>query len=156
MTTETEAGAERRRACAWTGVAFALAGASCGHAQSANRGEAGASTAIEVLEVAPAEYGGAAGDPLEAACRAWRLSTTQVVSFFRLSQRYDQAPYGAFYQVPCAVSGRLASEGETWDFVIGGGGTATWTRAGQVRHFGCSAQACAPLVLLPADSMDPP
>lgn len=128
-----------------------LAGVSCGHARPA--GESLQSQ--EIIEVADAEYVGPPGDPLEAACRDWRLSARQVATFFQLGQRYEQRPYAAFYQVPCSISGKLRAEGKTWDFVIGGGGTAIWTHGEEERHFGCSADACEPLVLLPTDLMGP-
>jgi len=110
---------------------------------------------VQVVEVHESRYRGVDGDPLETACRDWRLSEDQVAEFFRLSQRYEQSPYAGFYQLPCSISGRLRSEGVAWDFTIGGGATATWSHDGQTRYFGCSADACGPLVLLPADDMDP-
>lgn len=146
--------AARRAVCPWAVLALTLAGASCGHAQS-TEGASPVPSSPEVIEVAVAEYTGEAGDPLETACRDWRLGKDEVAEFFRLSQRYEQSPYSAFYQLPCSISGRLRSEGVAWDFTIDGGATATWSHDGQTRHFGCSAEACAPLVLLPSDGMDP-
>ena len=146
--------AARRAVFPWAVLALTLAGASCGHAQSTG-GAQPVPSSPEVIEVADAEYTGEAGDPLEAACRDWRLSKGQVAEFFRLSQRYEQSPYTGFYQLPCSISGRLRSEGAIWDFTIGGGATAIWSNGGQTRYFGCSADACEPLVLLPADGMDP-
>ncbi|MGY0610784.1 hypothetical protein [Luteimonas sp. A501] len=148
------ANAPRVHALSWVVAALALAGASCGHALPENESTR-PSQSPEVIEVADAEYTGAAGDPLEAACGEWQLSGRQVVEFFQLSRQYGQSPYSEFYQLPCSISGKLRSEGATWDFVIGGGGTATWSHGGQTRHFGCSAEACAPLVLLHTDLMDP-
>ncbi|GAA3914464.1 hypothetical protein [Luteimonas lutimaris] len=110
---------------------------------------------VRIIDVGEPRYGGEPGDPLEAACHEWRLSAQQVAEFFRLGQQYEQPPYAGFYQLPCSISGKLRSEGVTWDFTIGGGGTATWSNGGQARHFGCSVEACEPLVLLPADGMDP-
>jgi len=110
---------------------------------------------MRIVDAGLSRYDGAAGDPLETACRRWRLSAQQVAEFFRLSREYEEPPYSAFYQLPCSISGKLRSEGTTWHFVIGGGGTATWSKGGQTRYFGCSADACEPLVLLPADGMDP-
>ena len=75
--------------------------------------------------------------------------------FFELSERYAESPYSAFYQVPCSISGKIEVEGKTWNFVIGGGGAASWSRGNEIRYFGCSAQACGPLVLMPTDLMDP-
>lgn len=147
--------AARRPAFPWAVVALALAGASCGHAQSTDGAQPPASASPEVIEVAAADYTGEAGDPLETACRDWRLTRAQVAEFFRLGQQYEQPPYAGFYQLPCSISGKLRSEGVTWDFTIGGGGMATWSSGGQTRHFGCSVDACEPLVLLPADGMDP-
>ncbi|MEN1929674.1 hypothetical protein WCE37_11875 [Luteimonas sp. MJ250] len=146
--------ARRARACRWAVAAVMLAGVSCGHALPANESPK-PPRSPEVIQVADAEYGGTAGDPLEAACGDWRLSGQQVAEFFQLSRQYEQLPYSEFYQLPCSISGKLRSEGGTWDFVIGGGGTATWSRGGQTRYFGCSAEACAPLVLLHTDLMDP-
>lgn len=131
-----------------------LTSVSCGHALP--EGESPRpSQSPEVIEVADAEYAASAGDPLEAACGEWQLSGQQVVEFFQLSRQYRQSPYSELYQQPCSISGKLRSEGATGDFVIGGGGTATWSHGGQTRHFGCSAEACAPLVLLHTGLMDP-
>ena len=146
----------RRQVLAWAVMALVLASAACGRAQSTDSTrQESVPPSPQVLEVAAAEYTGRTGDPLEAACRNWRLSSEQVAEFFRLSERYEQSPYAGFYQVPCSISGKLRSEGVAWDFTIGGGATATWTHDEQTRHFGCSAEACAPLVLLPSDGMDP-
>lgn len=146
--------AARFPAFPWAVAVLVLAGASCGHVQSTDGGQP-ASSSPEVIEVAAAEYMGEAGDPLENACRDWRLSRDQVAEFFRLSRRYEQSPYAGFYQLPCSISGKLRSEGVTWDFTIGGGAAATWSHDGQTRYFGCNVDACEPLVLLPADDMDP-
>src|SRR5690606_23631728 len=81
--------AARRAVFPWAVLALTLAGASCGHAQSTG-GAQPVPSSPEVIEVADAEYTGEAGDPLEAACRDWRLSKGQVAEFFRLSQRYEQ------------------------------------------------------------------
>lgn len=110
---------------------------------------------IEVLEVLRADYRGAAGQPLEAACRNWSLSTQQVESFFRFSDRYPQTPYGGFYQVDCGISGQLRANGQRWKFAINGGGVATWEAGQTTLHFGCSASECSSLLLLPSDGMEP-
>lgn len=115
----------------------------------------GNSGGVEVLEVLSAEYHGAGGQALEAACRNWSLSTQQVESFFRFSDRYPQTPYGGFYQVDCGISGQLRANGQRWKFAINGGGVATWEAGQTTLHFGCSASECSSLLLLPSDGMEP-
>ncbi len=110
---------------------------------------------VHDIEVAAPEYHGAAGHPLEAACRDWQLSPSQVQAFFRLSESYQDSPYNRFYQVGCGISGRLQAEGRHWHFAINGGGIATWQDGDTVRHFGCSARECEALLLLPSDGMEP-
>ena len=119
--------------------------------------DAGTPFVVEVhdIEVAAPEYHGAAGHPLEAACRDWQLSPSQVQAFFRLSESYQDSPYNRFYQVGCGISGRLQAEGRHWHFAINGGGIATWQDGDTVRHFGCSARECEALLLLPSDGMEP-
>lgn len=76
-------------------------------------------------------------------------------TFFELSEPYKEIPYGSFYQVPCSISGKLKAEEKVWDFVVEGGATATWNIGKETRHWGCTAKACAPLVLAPYDGMNP-
>lgn len=133
--------------CRWAAAAMVAAAASCSHAQPVTDEP----PLPEIIEIGTANYSGPPGSPLESACREWRLSNSQAAAFFQLSQQYDQPPYAAFYQVPCAISGTLQADGKIWNFVIGGGGTATWSHIDQRRHFGCSADACRPLILLPTD-----
>lgn len=109
----------------------------------------------DILEVAAPEYHGAAGHPLEAACRVWQLSPSQGQAFFRLAESYQDSPYNRFYQVGCGISGRLQAEGRHWHFAINGGGIATWRDGDTTRHFGCSARECEALLLLPTDGMEP-
>lgn len=116
---------------------------------------AGADPSMMVKHVSDAQYEGPPGDALESACRQWRLSPQQVESFFRHSDEYADLPYAGFYQIPCSISGVLVSGGVEWDFTIGGGATAAWRHGEDVRHWGCSATACAALVLMPTDSMNP-
>lgn len=73
--------------------------------------------------------------------------------FFELSRQYDENPYSEFYQVPCMIAGQISSEDRAWRFEINGGGTATWSANGQVRHWGCRAAQCEPLVLLYSDGL---
>lgn len=132
-------------------VAMLLATACAGSASRHLNG----SPDIHVLEISPADYHGAAGHPLEEACRKWTLSPEQVESFFRLSDSYPEAPYNSFYQIGCGISGQLRADGRRWKFAINGGGTATWQAGGTPRHFGCSASGCSSLLLLPSDGMEP-
>jgi hypothetical protein len=76
-----------------------------------------------------------------------------VERFFRLSREYTQNPYNQFYQMNCTITGQLRANGKKWAFTIDGGGTATWRDWKTTRHWGCSAQACAPLVMLLTDGM---
>lgn len=135
-----------------TVAAFALATAACGHARPA----VDIAQSSRIIEVSRSEYSGPPGDALEVACGAWRLSDRQVATFFKLSRRYEESPYAAFYQVPCSISGKIEAEGKAWDFVIGGGGTATWSHDSETRYFGCGVRACESLVLMPTDFMGPP
>lgn len=112
-------------------------------------------TDVRVTYVSSASYKGSFGDALESACANWRLSAQQVERFFQLSERYDEPQYRSFYQIPCSISGKLDAEGKSWDFVIGGGATATWTDGKEIRHWGCAAKACLPLALMPYDGMNP-
>lgn len=111
--------------------------------------------AVRVTQVSPASYQGSSGDVLESACGKWRLSAQQVERFFQLSERSDESSYDAFYQIPCSISGKLDADGKSWNFVIGGGATATWTNENEIRHWGCAEKACGPLVLMPYDGMNP-
>lgn len=108
---------------------------------------------VGVIKVGAAQYSGGLEDPLHEACRKWTLTPAQVERFFAISKTYSETPYSEFYQLPCAISGELSVEGRTWAFEINGGGTATWTGDGEVRHWGCSAEACETLLLLPTDGM---
>lgn len=110
---------------------------------------------VRVLEVSAGDYFGPEGRPLEQACRNWALSPRQVEHFFLLSDTYKERPYNAFYHVECGISGQLHAEGRQWAFSINGGGTATWQSENTIRHFGCAASGCTPLLLLPSDGMEP-
>lgn len=85
----------------------------------------------------------------------WHLAPSQAERFFKISERYEESPYEAFYQVPCSISGELQVERSSWDFQINGGATAIWTSGDETRYWGCSDEQCADLVLLPTDLMDP-
>ena len=111
--------------------------------------------AVRVIRVAAAKYEGTVGGSEKVACDGWHLGTLQVEQFFRLSERYEESPYGAFYQVPCSISGELEAVGRSWNFQINGGATAIWTSGSETRYWGCSDQQCANLVLLATDLMDP-
>ncbi|WDS35279.1 hypothetical protein [Pseudoxanthomonas sp.] len=95
---------------------------------------------------------GRAPDPaLEASCKAWALDRAGVARFFAASREYPDGTQDAFYWLPCTISGQLQAEGRTWDYRINAAATATWTSGDVVRTFGCTAAACAPLVLLMPD-----
>ncbi|MEG3193764.1 hypothetical protein SNE32_16205, partial [Lysobacter sp. D1-1-M9] len=111
--------------------------------------------AVQVIEVRAPVPLGSEGRVDGAACAAWQLDVAQVEQFFRLSEEFEESPYAMFYQLPCKVTGRLVSEGQSWNFSIDGGGTAVWTDQGRTRYWGCSAEACEPLVLLRTDMMSP-
>ena len=72
-----------------------------------------------------------------------------------LSERYEESPYGRFYQVPCSIPGELEAQGRAWNFQINGGATATWRSGDETRYWGCSDAQCADLVLLETDLMAP-
>lgn len=110
---------------------------------------------VSALQVADPVYSGSSDAPLQSACSQWRLSPEQVEQFFNLSSPYPGSPYSSFYQVPCSISGSLEAEGRVWTFEINGGATATWHAGEEVRYWGCSAEACDDLVLLPTDLMQP-
>lgn len=137
-------------ACACAGIA------ACTSADQRVGTATAATGGIEVLSVDAARYTGTADDPaLERACHEWQLTPTQVMRFFRLATEHDDAPYSGFYQVSCAVNGELRAAQHDWSFSIGGGGTAVWRSGEEIRHWGCSAAECAPLVLMPSDGFDP-
>lgn len=113
-----------------------------------------ASPTVRITSIGSAIYNGKHAADDEARCKRWRLSGKQAVQFFQLCKRYEENPYSRFYQASCAISGELIAEGKIWRFEIDGGGTATWQHEGEVRHWGCSAPSCEPLVMLLTDFMD--
>lgn len=114
------------------------------------------SSVLQVIRVYPAKLETAAHDEgIAHACSSWSLDAKQVESFFKLSKEYQEDPYRMFYQVPCSISGELKAGGEAWKFNINGGATATWSREGEIRHWGCSVEECERLVMIATDSMDP-
>lgn len=121
-------------------------------ASSLDRARPGAE-ATTTVEVDRARYSGAPNDSLEVACQRWTLTPIQVERFFAISQRNSDRPYGGFYQLPCAIAGTILAEERTWEFEINGGGTATWVSGNEVRHWGCSAKECEPLILMLTDRM---
>lgn len=110
---------------------------------------------VEVISVQAADYTAETTDPaMERACRQWRLNPAQVTSFFQLATRYDTPPYRGFYNLPCVINGELKTKEHTWSFSIGAAATAVWRSGKESVYWGCSADACATLVLLPADGFD--
>ena len=115
-----------------------------------------ASSAFQVIQVDPAKLETTPPDEgIAHACSSWSLDAEQVERFFKLSKEYKENPYSMFYQVPCSISGELRAGEKVWRFSINGGATATWSRDGETRHWGCSVKECEQLVILAADSMDP-
>lgn len=111
---------------------------------------------MQIIKVTKSKFDVAIHDEgIAHACSSWALDAKQIESFFKLSEEYKETPYGMFYQVPCSISGELKSSGEVWQFSINGGATATWSRKGEIRHWGCSVKECERLVIIAADSMDP-
>lgn len=117
------------------------------HTNSANPG------ALRIIEINPSVYRGRPAPTEEARCKAWRLTDRQAEQIFKLNEHYDENPYSQFYQMSCVISGELIAEGKAWRFEIDGGGTAIWQREDEVRYWGCSTQACEPLVMLLTDFM---
>lgn len=118
-----------------------------------------ANDSVRVLEVSASVYDptGASGDGVarKAECARWALDRRQAETFLRLSHPITaEEQHAAFYHLPCSVKGRLQADGETWDFQINAGATATWHRGDEVKTFGCSEAACAPLVLMMPMSAD--
>ena len=111
--------------------------------------------AVRVTRVAPVQYEGSIGGSEKPACMGWDLGPSLAERFFEISERYEEIPYEAFYQVPCSISGELEAEGRSWNFQINGGATAVWTSGDETRYWGCTDQQCADLVLLATDLMDP-
>lgn len=112
-----------------------------------------ASAGPTVLEISAPTYDpvgmGGDGPALEAECKRWALTREQAQTFFRLSKPITgEEKHGAYYDLPCTVTGRVRAEGRTWDFAIDGAATATWTSGNEVRLLGCSDPACEPLVLM--------
>ncbi len=84
---------------------------------------------------------------------AWSLGREQAEAFFRASRPITaEERHARFYDLPCAIRGRLQAEGRTWEFEIDAAATATWTSGGETRLFGCSDPACEPLVLMMPES----
>lgn len=94
-------------------------------------------------------------DSVRRQCQAWELTPGQAQKFFMLSTRYPESPYSEFYQLPCAIEGRLTENGKAWNFRINAGATGVWTSGSERRFFGCTAPACEELVLLMPDGMTP-
>lgn len=109
-----------------------------------------AADVVSVLEISPALYDstGARGDgpALAADCRQWSLTRRQAETYFRLSKPITMAEAHDFDTLPCAITGKLRVEGRTWDFEINAGATAVWRSGADLRMFGCTDPACAPLV----------
>ena len=109
---------------------------------------------IRIIAIASATYHGKRATDDETRCKRWKLTPQQAVRFFQRSERYDENPYSRFYQTSCAISGELDAEGKRWRFEIDGGGSAIWRHEAEVRHWGCSAPSCEPLVMLLTDLME--
>jgi hypothetical protein len=105
---------------------------------------------VSVLDIAPPRYdpAGARGDgpALAADCRQWSLTRRQAENYFRLSKPVTLAETHAFDTLPCTISGTLRADGRTWTFEINAGATAIWRSGTELRMFGCTDLACAPLV----------
>ena len=105
---------------------------------------------VSVLEIAPSRYDltGARGDgpALAADCSQWSLTRRQAEIYFRLSEPITMIEAHDFDTLPCTISGKLQTEGRTWDFEINAGATAVWRSGTDLRMFGCTDPACAPLV----------
>ncbi|WCE05904.1 hypothetical protein [Pseudoxanthomonas sp. JBR18] len=97
------------------------------------------------------EPGRAADAGLQRACQAWTLDRDDVARFFAASREYSDGTQGAFYALPCTISGQLTADGQIGNYRINAAATATWIHGERVRTFGCSDRACAPLVLLMPD-----
>lgn len=96
-----------------------------------------------------------AGKQFPPACKAWQLSHEQVARFFAVATEYPQLPQHSFDHLPCEIAGELQANGQRWEYRINAAGTASWVHDGQQRDFGCSANACEPLVLMLPDHGDP-
>ena len=109
-----------------------------------------AAGAVSVMEIAAARYEptGAGGDgpALAADCSQWSLTRRQAETYFRLSKPITMAEAHDFDTLPCAISGKLRADGRTWDFEINAGATAVWRSGADLKMFGCTDPACAPLV----------
>lgn len=114
--------------------------------------------ALQVVSVMPAqllENPQSGGRQFPAACTAWRLSGPQVAQFFAAATAYPERPHRSFDQLPCEIAGTLLAGGQRWHYRINAAGTASWTGDGPTRYFGCSAAACAPLLLSMPDNGEP-
>lgn len=98
------------------------------------------------------EPGRATDAGLQLACQAWTLDHDDVARFFAASREYPDGTQDACCALPCTISGQLTADGQTWDDRINAAATAIWIHGKRMRPFGCSDQACAPLVLLPPDN----
>ena len=105
---------------------------------------------VSVLEIAPSRYDptGSRGDgpALAADCKQWSLTRRQAEMYFRLSKPVTMIEAHDFDTLPCTISGKLRADGRTWKFEINAGATAIWRSGTDLRTFGCTEPACAPLV----------
>lgn len=118
-----------------------------------------ASPPLEIKKIGSSKFqaveSGNKDEALAEACANWRLTKEQVHQFFQISKAYKESPYSEFYQLPCSIDGVVEAEGKTWEFTINAGATAVWRKGEEIRYFGCSVPACASLVLMMPDGMDP-
>ena len=115
-------------------------------------------TALQVVSTSPAqllENPESGGNGFADACKAWQLNRGQVAQFFAAATQYPELPHRSFDHLPCEITGTLTADGQRWQYRINAAGTATWTGDGPTRYFGCSAPACAPLVLSMPDNGEP-
>lgn len=114
--------------------------------------------AFSVVSVSRPEFDPASqhrGDAaIKSECEAWQIDKVRAQTFFRLSKPIASTAAEPYYHLPCSVQGQVRAEGRTWAFRINAGSTATWTDGSEVRSFGCSDPACAPLVLMMPEQGD--
>lgn len=79
-------------------------------------------------------------------CRDWKLDERQGTRFFRLSQPTTAVLPGLATTSSCRIEGLVEADGHTWEFMIQADGNATWTHAGDVRHWFCGVPECAELL----------
>lgn len=80
------------------------------------------------------------------------LDKRQAEQLFALSHELAEGELHDFDWLPCSITGRVETDGRTWDFKINAAGTSLWHSGNQSRMLGCKHAACEPLVIMTPQS----